>query len=63
VPSQLVEEVAREFQLDEVAPIVSGGLTGAQQSAKTQALLESLDELVSRLRQTTSSVPFPERKS
>jgi type II secretory pathway predicted ATPase ExeA len=62
VPSQLVEEVAREFQLDEVAPIVGGGLTGAQQSAKTQALLESLDELVSRLRQTTS-VPFPERKS
>ena len=62
VPSQLVEEVAREFQLDEVAPIVSGGLTGAQQSARTQALLESLDELVSRLRQTTS-VPFPERKS
>jgi len=61
VPAQLVEEVAREFQLDEIAPIVASGATrAAQHSANTQALLENLDELVGRLRQLT--VQPPERK-
>src|SRR5208282_1276824 len=41
VPAHLVDEVAREFQLDEVAPISPAALpSGAQQSANTQALLE-----------------------
>src|SRR5579872_2727466 len=51
VSSQLVEEVAREFQLDEIAPVAAGGFTGPQQAANTQALLENLDELLTRLRQ------------
>jgi general secretion pathway protein A len=63
VPAHLVEEVAREFQLDEIAPISSVGPPSvAHQSANTQALLENLDELLGRLRQV-SAVPPHERKS
>jgi general secretion pathway protein A len=63
VPAHLVEEVAREFQLDEVAPVLSSGTpNGAQQSANTQALLENLDDLLGRLRQL-NVVPSRERKS
>ena len=64
VPAHLVEEVAREFQLDEVAPVLSAGSPsgGAQQSANTQALLENLDDLLGRLRQL-NVVPSRERKS
>lgn len=63
VPAHLVEEVAREFQLDEVAPVLSNGsFSGAQQSANTQALLENLDDLLGRLRQM-NVVPSRERKS
>jgi len=58
VPPHLVEEVAREFQLDEIAPIVSAGPSPrSQQAVSTQALLENLDELLERLRQT-SSIPI-----
>ena len=62
VPSHMVEEVAREFQLDEIAPIASGGFTATQQAAHTQALLENLDELLGRLRQA-NAVPSRERKT
>jgi type II secretory pathway predicted ATPase ExeA len=62
VPAHVVEEAAREFQLDEIAPIVSGGLSAAAQTANTQALLENLDELLGRLRQTNAAVPPRERK-
>lgn len=62
VSSQLVEEVAREFQLDEIAPVAAGGFTGPQQTANTQALLENLDELLTRLRQANLVQPR-ERKS
>jgi general secretion pathway protein A len=63
VPAHLVEEVAREFQLDEIAPVSSVGVSsGAQHSANTQALLENLDELLGRLRQL-NVVPSRERKS
>jgi general secretion pathway protein A len=52
VPAHLVEEVAREFQLDEIAPIVQGGQSnGAQKPVDTQALLQNLDELLGRLRE------------
>jgi len=63
VPAHMVEEVAREFQLDEIAP-VAGALpsTSAHQSANTQALLENLDELLGRLRQV-NVMPTRERKS
>jgi len=63
VPAHLVEEVAREFQLDEVAPVASmGSVPGAAQSADTQALLENLDDLLGRLRHI-NAVPSRERKS
>jgi len=63
VPAHLVEEVAREFQLDEIAPVAAPGpLPAAQKSANTQALLENLDELLGRLRQL-SPEPSRERKS
>src|ERR1017187_8624862 len=62
VPARLVEDVAREFQLDEIAPIAAAGLSsGAQQTASTHALLENLDELLGRLRQV-NVVPSRERK-
>jgi nitrogenase molybdenum-iron protein alpha/beta subunit len=57
-----VEEVAREFQLDEIAPIAPVGFSGPQQAAHTQALLENLDELLGRLRQA-NVVPSRERKT
>jgi len=65
VPAHLVEEVAREFQLDEIAPVASAAAAvtvGARQSANTQALLENLDELLGRLRQLNVE-PSRERKS
>jgi general secretion pathway protein A len=62
VSAQLVEEVAREFQLDEIAPVAPVGFTGPQQAAHTQALLENLDELLGRLRQANLA-PARERKS
>ena len=65
VPAHLVEEVAREFQLDldDVAPVLSAGSpSGAQQSAHTQALLENLDDLLGRFRQL-NVVPSRGRKS
>ena len=61
IPAHLVEEVAREFQLDEIAPIASDGFSPAAQTANTQALLENLDELLGRLRQV-NTVPSRERK-
>ena len=63
VPAHLVEEVAREFQLDEVPPISgNGSSSAAQQSANTQALYDSLNELLGRLRRLDVT-PSPERKS
>jgi len=62
VPAQIVEEVAREFQLDEIAPTAPvGSVFKAQQSANTQALLQDLDSILERLRQSTT-VPVRERK-
>jgi type II secretory pathway predicted ATPase ExeA len=50
VPAHLVEEVAREFQLDE--PILAAHTpNGNGQTLDTQALLQNLDELLGRLRE------------
>jgi hypothetical protein len=57
-----VEEVAREFQLDEIAPIAGAGSSSGGDGASTQALLENLDELLGRLRRA-SPLPSRERKS
>src|ERR1700729_1365478 len=53
VTAHLVEEVAREFQLDKMEPIASAsnGNGAAAQSLDTQALLQNLDELLGRLRE------------
>ena len=63
VPAHLVEEVAREFQLDEIAPVAGNG--AAHHSAattNTEELLEDLHELLGRLRQA-NVVASRERKS
>lgn len=57
VAAHLVEEVARDFQLDEVAPIASNGSNHTVGAANTEALLENLDELVARLRQANALTP------
>jgi len=61
IPAHLIEEVAREFQLDDFGPTNQGMLTSRDDSEKTQALLENLDELLGRLRQITPA-PSRERK-
>src|ERR1700734_4564474 len=64
VPAHLVEEVAREFQLDEIEPILAAhGANGTGQAADTQALLQNLDELLGRLREANiAPSPRGERK-
>jgi general secretion pathway protein A len=62
VPAHLVEEVAREFQLDEIEPIAPSNIpNGANQSTDTQALLQNLDELLGRLREANIA-PSPTRE-
>jgi phenylalanyl-tRNA synthetase beta subunit len=47
-----VEEVAREFQLDEIEPIAPvGNSNGNRPPVDAQVLLQNLDELLSRLRE------------
>ncbi|HXW61569.1 MAG TPA: AAA family ATPase [Candidatus Acidoferrales bacterium] len=60
VPAHLVEEVAREFKLDEIAPIAGGTASSAEQAANL--LLNNVDEVLGRLRQINSA-PSRERKS
>ncbi|MGA8034532.1 MAG: AAA family ATPase [Candidatus Acidiferrales bacterium] len=64
VPAHLVEEVAREFQLDEIEPIAPSNIpNGANHSTDTQALLQNLDELLGRLRDANiTPTPSRERK-
>lgn len=63
VPAHLVEEVAHEFQLDEIAPIAANGTAhDASAAVNTEELLENLDELLGRLRRA-SLVSSRERKS
>jgi general secretion pathway protein A len=62
VPAHLVEEVAREFQLDEIEPIAPSNIpNGANNSTDTQALLQNLDELLGRLREANIA-PSPTRE-
>ena len=62
VPAQLVEEVAREFKLDEIAPVAGGALSSGQQTANTQVLLDNVNEMLGRLRHINAT-PSRERKS
>jgi general secretion pathway protein A len=64
VSAKLVEEVAREFQLNEIAPTAPSALsTRAQQSTDVQMLLQNLEDLFGRLRQAgVVRSPSQERK-
>jgi general secretion pathway protein A len=62
VPARLVEDVAREFNLDEMAPTASMALSSGEQAANTQSVLNNMDELLGRLRHI-NAVPSRERKS
>jgi len=64
VPVKLVEEVAREFQLDEIAPTAPvASSPHGQQSSDVQALLQNLEDLFGRLRQANvAPIPTHERK-
>jgi general secretion pathway protein A len=64
VPAHLVEEVAREFQLDEIEPMPSEtSLSPSEQAQHTQALIQNLDELIGRLRNSNVAMsPSRERK-
>lgn len=66
VPAHLVEEVAREFQLDEIAPLgVSGpDLSVPDPTAEAHLLLQNLNDLLAQLRQTSiRRYDVSERKS
>jgi len=58
VPAHLVEEVAREFQLDTIAPIAGGTLSSGEQA---QLLLNNVDDVLGRLRHINATPR--ERKS
>jgi hypothetical protein len=64
VPAHLVEEVAREFQLDEIAPTSpTGSSSPPMEEADAQALLQNLDNLLGRLRRSNVLTTTRERKS
>lgn len=62
IPARLVEDVAREFNLDEMAPAASVAVSSGEQAANTQSVLNNMDELLGRLRHI-NAVPSRERKS
>jgi general secretion pathway protein A len=63
VPAHLVEEVAREFQLDEIEPAAPVGFgKNAQQTMDARLLLQNLDELLGRLRQANLMPTAPQER-
>ena len=64
VPAHLVEEVAREFQLDEIEPTSPRRIfiSARCEEADAQALLQNLDNLLGRLRQSNVLSSTRERK-
>jgi general secretion pathway protein A len=62
VPAHIVEEVAKEFGLDQIAPTAAVARSSAEQTANTQSLLNDVDELLGRLRHM-NAVSSRERKS
>src|SRR5262249_43100339 len=65
VPPRLVEEVAREFELDECeCTSPSRFASEAERIANTQALVQNLDQLLGRLRQAdVAATPVPMKGS
>ncbi len=62
VPAHAVEEVAREFQLDEVASVIDSGPAPSSGTLESQAVLQEVSHLLGQLREITSRYPAPERK-
>jgi type II secretory pathway predicted ATPase ExeA len=60
---KIVEDVAREFQLDEVEPIApAGGVNNNSDVYNSEAFLQNLGEALSRFRLNPPSTTFRERK-
>ena len=60
---KIVEDVAREFQLDEVEPIApAGGVNNSSDVYNSEAFLQNLGEALSRFRLSPPSTTFRERK-
>ncbi|MGH9733370.1 MAG: ExeA family protein [Candidatus Acidiferrales bacterium] len=62
VPAHAVEEVAREFQLDEVTPVIDSNVASTQGMMEPQAVLQEVSQLLGQLREITARYPAPERK-
>lgn len=60
VPAHAVEEVAREFQLDETPSIELPA--SSTQEPDSQAVLQEVSHLIGQLREITTRYPAPERK-
>ena len=57
VPAHLVEEVAREFQLDELSPVPSAGIAPrAQPLDEAESLLQNLEEFLGQWRQSNRAL-------
>jgi general secretion pathway protein A len=52
VPAHLVEEVAREFQMDEISPVASARSAPRTQHLVAESLLQNLEELLAQSRQS-----------
>lgn len=60
---KIVEDVAREFQLDELEPIApAGGVNNNSDVYNSEAFLQNLGEALSRFRLSPPSTTFRERK-
>jgi general secretion pathway protein A len=63
IKSKIVEEVAREFQLDEVEPIAPAGRTGPSNDLyNSEAFIQNLGEALSRFRVSPTRTPSRDRK-
>ncbi len=63
IEPKIVEDVAREFQLDEVEPIAPvGGVNNNTDVYNSEAFLQNLGEALSRFRLSPPSTTFRERK-
>lgn len=63
VPAHAVEEVAREFQLDELSPTIDSTVPSSNGIPDSQAvLLQEVSQLIGQLREITNRYPAPERK-
>jgi general secretion pathway protein A len=63
IKSKVVEDVAREFQLDEVEPIAPPGRTTTEADVyNSEAFIQNLGEALSRFRISPSRTPTRERK-